>query len=109
MITSIRKGNLGASYEQLSDAIIDDADNLLVDIQPAKLIDLRHVMEVSGDWTYTPTPSEINAARKLIRQREYERKADPIAFKMLRDEATRDEWDAARADIMTRFPDVEEE
>lgn len=104
MITAIRNGNIGASYHELSEEIIDDPENLLIVMDPERMADIPE-----GDMVpYEPTPKEINAARAEIRRFKYAKYADPFAFKMLRGQATEAEWDLARAEIMAAWPDVPE-
>lgn len=48
-----------------------------------------------------PTKEEQEAARRQA----YVLEADPLAMKMLRDAATKEEWLAKIAEIKTRYPD----
>lgn len=48
--------------------------------------------------------AQKKAEQEAKRQRAYTSEADPIAMRMLRDEATKDEWLAKIEEIKTRFP-----
>lgn len=48
--------------------------------------------------------AQKRAEQEAKRQRAYTSEADPIGMRMLRDEATKDEWLAKIEEIKTRFP-----
>lgn len=51
-----------------------------------------------------PTPEQQYEFARRMRANAYRTEADPLAFKMLRGEATQQEWEAKVAEIKARYP-----
>jgi hypothetical protein len=51
-----------------------------------------------------PTPEQQRKFMQLSRANAYRMEADPLAFKMLRGEATQQEWEVKIAEIRARYP-----
>ena len=56
---------------------------------------------VNGEWIKSERENQVN---KELRAEAYKQEADPIAFKMLRGEATQEEWLAKISEIKLRYP-----
>jgi hypothetical protein len=52
-----------------------------------------------------PTPAPTKEEQEAARREAYILEADPLAMKMLRDAATKEEWLAKIAEIKARYPD----